>query len=521
MKNKKFWIAFTIFTGFFLVLGLAFLILVQETVLEYDNAHPEHIVEEELSTIRAEAVSGKLLERIQFPKIGCAAYEDVDEVRYRNDYLASITSAKELTYQVATGEGGDLTKAYTLYADEKPFARMTLTGTNDRNKLFFFSMADWSVEKIIPITSVALYHYQVYLPEGISLTLNGKPFEGFELLKSSPIKLYDVGNFVNEPTFAFTDAFGKPISYESRDNVVKPICYQYALELPSTISVVAGGVKQEGTASENGLLTYRITSMQDPQVVLTDEYGHSVSYHGESSVPLYEYTIKVPETFRVLLNGNEMNPSLATKEENADQKEASNYTNVKLPGFLTWKLSLLGETISVDVVDNLGQMHTEKMGESHSLAILSLNGADELPSDLAAVVDPMKFATDWSKYTTDDLPGSLHGFYTIASYFRKDSNYYQSAYQYAIGDGITVISIHTLDSFTNQKVSNFVRYSDDFFSCEVYLKKNMTLYSVGGAYFGPKTDVFHSIIYYHYDDPTPNDGIANGKWVVALMRDVQ
>ena len=120
---------------------------------------------------------------------------------------------------------------------------------------------------------------------------------------------------------------------------------------------------------------------------------------------------------------------------------------------------------------------------------------------------------------TDDLNGELHGLYTVYDFLIKDSDYYRYAYEWATGIDITFTSTHTIDSFTNERVTNFNQYNENCFSCEVYFEKNMSLYR-GSTYVGARTDVFHSIMYFLYIDDTPDNGIDDPHWAIAVMHDV-
>ncbi len=92
-------------------------------------------------------------------------------------------------------------------------------------------------------------------------------------------------------------------------------------------------------------------------------------------------------------------------------------------------------------------------------------------------VDIERIAKDWSLYLTDDLDGKLNGFYNISQYMIKDSYMYKYAYKWATNVDITFVSSHILDNptFTDVSLKNFTIYSENAFSCEIYLQKNLTL----------------------------------------------
>ena len=50
------------------------------------------------------------------------------------------------------------------------------------------------------------------------------------------------------------------------------------------------------------------------------------------------------------------------------------------------------------------------------------------------------------------------------------------AYDFATGIDIHYMDYHVLGDFTNESVSDFIRYTDDAFSCIVYFETNFTIY---------------------------------------------
>lgn len=113
----------------------------------------------------------------------------------------------------------------------------------------------------------------------------------------------------------------------------------------------------------------------------------------------------------------------------------------------------------------------------------------------------------------------FHGLDIVQKYFIKNSDYYNHAYEWATGDDIDFTSIHTITGFANEQISDFSRYSENCFSCKVYFEKNMNLY-FEQKYAGRRTDIFNSIMYFVYIDDTPDNGINDPHWAIAVMYDV-
>ena len=102
---------------------------------------------------------------------------------------------------------------------------------------------------------------------------------------------------------------------------------------------------------------------------------------------------------------------------------------------------------------------------------------EEAQSKLVESFDVLSFAEKYSLFLTNDLSGYSHGFGTLSQYVIEGTDMYKIMYDWAHGIDITFTSRHTLKNptFTNEKLSNFVIYSDKAFSVDVTLEKNMTV----------------------------------------------
>ena len=121
--------------------------------------------------------------------------------------------------------------------------------------------------------------------------------------------------------------------------------------------------------------------------------------------------------------------------------------------------------------------------------------------------DLIGFAENWSKYMTKDLTGKRYGFYTIAESLIDKSEMYQKAWQWATGIDITFVSVHTLGNppFSDETISNVVRYSEDAISADVHLVKHMRIANSVGNYDDVMDSTFYLIKY-------------DGAWKVVNIR---
>ena len=140
---------------------------------------------------------------------------------------------------------------------------------------------------------------------------------------------------------------------------------------------------------------------------------------------------------------------------------------------------------------------------------IAYNDEETAKKEIKNIPNIIKIAEDWSLFLTNDLSGNLHGYNTINKYLIKDSDISKYAYKWATGIDITFISAHQLLSptFTNQKTENYEIYSENAFSCEIYLEKNM---KVNGK---TMQDKMHERMYFVYDK-------ENSGWKLVNMQSI-
>ena len=225
---------------------------------------------------------------------------------------------------------------------------------------------------------------------------------------------------------------------------------------------------------------------------------------------LYDCIIEVPNEYKVYVNDIEVKESDKVKGETLEElNELSKYAD--LPYIEQYKISNLLKEPKIEIKDKNGKVVTyEKDGETYSVKLETEKISDEKDAlqKIKGNIDIKQIAKDWSLYLSNDLGGSLHGFYKINQYLIKESYMYKYAYKWATNVDITFISQHTFDNpaFSNIKVSNFEIYNENAFSCEVYLEKNMLLTKRGNRKI---QDVMNEKMYFAY---------YNGEWKLVNMQ---
>lgn len=511
---KRFQLSYFIFLTVCILLSGIFLIYVSFVVKEFDRSQPARTVERYIEGLAAMGRDNTVVDKLKITELCYNRYEDNNGDEYSEKYAEKIRSGK-LTYEYDAANSTELSKTYRILSDKKSVGNLKLSGDNCRNKLFFFSMADWSVDAFEPIVADTVYNLTLYVPEGTNAFINGWQLSPGELDEklSGDIPVYSVKGLLHQPEISYKDSSGEEIPFTSEQNVIKPIVFDYSFSVPSGITVKLGNEKLSGEKDADGDMRYVIRSMVKPEVTFTDVLGEVKAYDPEDEAGLFRCDVALPDDYSLTVAGRNADEVCEPQvKPNPDAAVMLEQAGVALPDRKTYSLAFVNPGAEA-VVTNANGVSKSYALDKKRLEINSLSG--DIPEDISAQINPLEIAKNWSKFMTNDY----NHLDVIQSYFIKDSDYYHYAYQWAYGIDHTFTSEHIIDSFTNESVNNFVRYSDTCFSCEVYFEKNMTLYR-GERWVGKKVDVFNSIMYFVYIDDTPNNGLDDPHWAIAVMHDI-
>ncbi len=175
---------------------------------------------------------------------------------------------------------------------------------------------------------------------------------------------------------------------------------------------------------------------------------------------------------------------------------------VEVPYIVEYEVAELFEAPEVVIRDSYGREmeYTEEEGVIEALAF----PAGQIEDALADYV--LQNAKNYSDFFSGDLAGGRNSVQPLRYMFPKDSYFLEQADHYRRND-LWMYSQHQTPTFANESVSNYVRYSEDFFSCDVYFEKTMVLTKTGEV----RTVVTNDKYYYVNID---------GKWVVVDMRTI-
>lgn len=514
---SKFKKAYLIFLGACILLSAAFLIYVGCVVRDFDKSQPENVVKEQIQWISSRASDGTLATVLDFAAFCTNRYEQNDVDYYSGAYIEKI-SGSSITYEFAASQSSELSKLYNILADGDLVGTLALKGANSRSRLFFFNMADWTVEKFTPILTETVYNLRLYCPEDTEVLVNGIQPTDEELDSSEEVPAYVIEGLLNEPLIEYKDLDGTTLNFTGENNVIKPIVYSYNLSVPETIKVSVNGKEVSEISASAGMKSYCIQEMIKPEVTFTDFLGNTQTYSGEENPEFNDYEVVIPEDFILSINGKEADTLYTpVSTPHPDAAILLDLANVNLPNQKTYSFSLVIPEQKACVTDANGEKKEFVLDKKH-IEISSIRD-DEIPESISSQIDVMKQAMTWSRFMTDDVDGEMHGLATVQKMFIKDSDYYNFAYDWVTGIDITFVAGHSITGFENRKISNFTQYSDNCFSCEVYFEKNMNLFR-DEIFVGTTTDVFNSIMYFVYIDDTPDNGTNDPHWAIAAMHDI-
>ena len=509
-RNSNFKFAYIVYVAILVIICAGALIYVRLLLAEYENSQPERKIEEQIEQIKEMSREGTIEDYIEFSKVTAGKFEKDRDIRA--DYYKMLAE-DELTYDVRAGDFSDADLTYDIKSGDITLVSVKLSSDGEsRTKLAVFNMTDFTVSSVTPVMEAK--NYEVEIPSDFTVSLNGIPLENAEKVSDDDsLLLYRAEGLYLKPDFEIKSNEGERAEYNILKGKVTPVLFDYTLTLPSSINVKLNGEHHEGEALEGHMTKHIIRMLQEPEVILSDAFGGSITYKGGSELPLTFCYITAPSGYRVKADGADVPESIVTKEENPDYEHIKDYCT--LPEAYGYNVALLKNDVSIEVLNENGQtVEFDKSQKAVDLTIME--GAAEIPEEILSETDVLEAAKTWSLFMSKDLSGSNYGFYQVAEYLIEGSYLYDEAYKWATGIDITFTSTHTLANppFINESVKNYVRLSEDCFTCDISFEKQMIL-TEGNLV----PDKMNSRFYFvKYDDS--NDGIYNPVWKIANIKEI-
>ncbi len=293
--------------------------------------------------------------------------------------------------------------------------------------------------------------------------------------------------------------------------------YEYTLEVPKNFKVTVNGVEVNNPvpSQTDGWEVYALEPLYyEPEILIFDTHGNQVEYKAGEPVYTYDYVVKIPDNFTMKVNGKDALEYKTGTAANSDYKYCAEYA--MMPEIVTYEIKNAVCEPEIEIYDNLNQP-VDCVFENYAFVRTKQAALDTIPEEILDKVNVLEIAQMWSKLMTDDLKGAKHGFDTIKKYLITDSYLYNVAYQYVTSVDITFVATHVLENppFSGEKITNYVSYGDNLFSCDIYFLKHMDLYTRNIK----TTDEMNSTFYFMYYDET-DDGKDNPRWVILDIQEI-
>lgn len=240
-----------------------------------------------------------------------------------------------------------------------------------------------------------------------------------------------------------------------------------------------------------------LLSITDWDVASSLVYGPTMVENETANVDTgLAYGISVAENTKVYVNGQELTSEDLSEEPTilAGFEYAAQF--VDPPEAVTYRVEGLHTDPQVAAVSFEGA-EVELAQVGNAISATSLTVPNRTPEELP--VDVLGLAETWSKLMTSDLgnAGNSYGIDAVTPFLIPGSELYTFATNFVNSIDITFVHSHSIDSFTEEAVTNCVMYNDNLFSCDVHFVKNMTVYATGEA----RADVFdNNMIFAYVDD---------------------
>ena len=214
---------------------------------------------------------------------------------------------------------------------------------------------------------------------------------------------------------------------------------------------------------------------------------------------IYNYEIQVPVNYKLYINDNLVsNDDIVSSGDVTGLERLTDHIEISKSN--VYEINNLVYEPEIKILDEDGKKIDYEIEENKIIIdynFKEIKTLEEAKAYIKGDFNPLNLAENWSLFLTDDLGGSYHGFHKLTPYLIEDTYMYEMAYGWSHNVDITFVSNHYLKNpvFTNERIENFIIYSDNAFSVEVYLEKNMV---VNGE---DKVDVMHDRLYFiYYED---------------------
>lgn len=485
MNKTRFWNAYKIIAGIALLLGIIVLSYVEKSLITYEKAQPEKVVEAEMKVLAKAAKEGTLNRSVDMSHL---SEQD------RKDYVTGLSQAKNWRYEILSGSYSETGQVYGIYADDKIAAKVELSCDSSKILMVILTVNDWKIENVS-----AVYEKPV--------DITAEP-TGVATLTEIPTPTPTTGEIVIEK-------------------------YRYTFYLPEEYSVRLGDTVLTGESTDGVTKYVADLSDTEPVFAVTDPYGSEVEYAFGSTLVYYDIKVNIPSNFAISYGDADLEQYVTAETDIPDYEYCLEYADMpKLKSYEFPKSLTHPEFV---IIDNTGAT-LDYTYDGDVIDIRKQSAFNEVPTEVADTAELLRSVEMWSLFLTGDvykydlLTGTFNGnagepsdrgLSIIKRVLVPDSYLESVAVKYSKSVDITFISRHTLpkEAFTKESVRNFVMYSDDFFSCEIGFEKTMLKTDGSEFLINGERDKMNCVCYFvRNKDYTGESGTY--MWRLAELRDI-
>ena len=479
---------------------------VEDGINEYESHEPIHAVEEYVDKLKEKIAAGTEISDFTYPEIPFNEFEEnADAAKIYSDYEEKLQNVNDFEIKLVSGSYSITNRIYVVYSGGENILKIDLKSLDSKTLLGMLTINTWTVDKVYPVITLDTYAVNIEVPGEFEVAINDRHVADKYIVESESsedTKVYSVSGFFNDPKVSVYDKYGMKCDITEDNGYIKPDYTEFNVILPEGLALYTSAqitgkddniVKVAGVQHENGTL-YSLKSACDYAYVC-DSFGNKIKYQNGDVLKIYNVSFVVPENFTVSYNDKDLSDCITEINENDDYSEYKEFA--EMPKLVTYEMKGILEVPAISVTDNLGQTVNYEFTNNY-FEITKQSAIYEVPAEVLTEADPLTAAKTWSLFNSNDLTGSKHGLSTIKQYLVPDTYLYQMAVKYANGIDITFASRHDSTEFVDEEISDYIKYSDDLFSVQIYLNKKMhvTTDSYTGDVYDETKGTFY---FYRYD----------------------
>lgn len=341
---------YLIYLSVLILAVIAALAYVRVLLHRYEDFRPERRMEQVMETLAQDAADGKFFAKYALPEVRKGKFEQKTDVK--KEYLA-LYDLENMSFSPKNGTHEEDELVYVVENAGTKLAEVKLKATGPAvTKLAVLSVREWEVAEIRPVLEPVDYIISVPLDFCVSVNDVVLTAEDGEVSDGKKIT-YTVSGVYLKPDWDITDQNGKEVSYTVDKNKVLAEFCDYTLTLPETLTVQVNGSAIRGEAQGNHRVCYTIRMPEKPEVVISDYYGNSISYEGETEIPLTYMTILADSRYSVTVEGENIVKEAVFISPDKEYEQLSGYVE-NLPQVSEMDVAILKKDAQILIADEAG-----------------------------------------------------------------------------------------------------------------------------------------------------------------------